>query len=483
MQLATRRQGALWPPENAPAGLIQQQASAPRLVAVNQQAADQGLRCGMVLADARAILPSLLVRDAEPEADAKALRALAEWCLRYTPKVALDGCEITPFALMLDITGCAHLLGGEQALMADLETRLAVWGLSARMAIADGQARAWALARHSTPEELHELPVAALRLERELAASLRRLGLKRVGDLADMPRRALLNRFPSILVERLEALLHTLPERFEPLREVPHISASLGWAEPIATTEGIEAAMHALVERITRELDDAVRGARHLCLVCCRIDGDVRTIALALGRPQRDATHIARLFAMRLDGFDVGFGIELMRLEVTDNAPLPTTQSDLVTPQDQTALARLADQLRLRLGAGRVQRLQPVASHIPEHAQKPIEADQPIEAAPWLAEQPRPLRLLAEPARLEAMAEAPDGPPLRLTLNRCHQRVIAAVGPERIEPEWWRLEDSPQRTRDYWRTIDDTGATHWLFRAGHYDDPEGVRWYRHGSFE
>src|ERR1700758_3782078 len=87
------------------------------------------------------------------------LPALALWCQRYTPLTAVD----PPDGMMLDITGCAHLFGGEAGLKAQILRRLP----GARLSIADTAAAAWGLARYAAPgmEDFLSLPLAALRLE------------------------------------------------------------------------------------------------------------------------------------------------------------------------------------------------------------------------------------------------------------------------------------------------------------------------------
>jgi protein ImuB len=109
------------------------------------------------------------------------LAALALWCQRFTPLTALD----PPDGVVLDITGCAHLFGGEAGLQAALAARLP----GARMAIADTAAAAWGLARYGG--ELMALPVAALRLPPETAARLRKIGVRTIGQLARLPRAGL----------------------------------------------------------------------------------------------------------------------------------------------------------------------------------------------------------------------------------------------------------------------------------------------------
>jgi hypothetical protein len=140
-----RRSGA--PPEQAPFVIVHPVKNALALAAVNDAAARLGLAIGMALADARAMYPALTVADAEPEADRRLLEAIADWCDRYTPLIGLD----PPDGLVLDITGCAHLFGGEAALGRDIVRRLGQQGLAARAAIADTAGCAWAVARYGAP--------------------------------------------------------------------------------------------------------------------------------------------------------------------------------------------------------------------------------------------------------------------------------------------------------------------------------------------
>src|SRR3954452_10996971 len=120
-----------------------------RLSAVNDTALTLGLRAGMALADARAMYPKLAVADADERADFALLEAVADWCDRYTPLIGLD----PPDGLTLDVSGCAHLFGGEAALAHDLVRRLDRQGLQARAAIADTVGCAWGVARCLPPAE------------------------------------------------------------------------------------------------------------------------------------------------------------------------------------------------------------------------------------------------------------------------------------------------------------------------------------------
>ena len=201
------------------------------------------------------MLPDLAVHPAAPEADAELLERLAAWCERYTPHVAIDrahdhAAKDGSGALWLDITGCAHLFGGEAALRQDLLAQLERRGFHARAAIADSPGAAWALARYGTDDAaivqpggsraaLGALPVAALRLAPEQAVMLERLGLARIESLYPLPRQALAARFGEELTTRLDEALGAADEPISPRTPLPAHRAQLGFAEPILQTEAL----------------------------------------------------------------------------------------------------------------------------------------------------------------------------------------------------------------------------------------------------
>ena len=480
LRLKARRAGTPFPAEAVPLALVTPVRGVPRLTAAGPAAQALGLEPGLALADARAICPELAVRAAEPEADAAELAGLALWCGRYSPRVMVDG----PDGLAIDLTGCSHLFGGERSLMADLDRRLERLGLTRRLAVAGRLAAAWAWARFGTggllpaePEALTELPAAALRLAPDLLDALRRLGLRRVGQLAALPRATLLTRFGAELPDRLDRLLGRGEEAFVPLREPARFSARIGWPEPIGRTEDITAATRQLLATLCRELERRQLGARRLALGLHRVDGKVARLTVGTGRPVRTPLHLFRLLALELDGVDIGFGVEFMLLEALETAPLAAAQVDLTGEVD-----RLIDQLAQRLGASRVVRLQPVDSHIPERAQALVPVGGTLRPRPWLSRQPRPLRLLQEPMPVETMAGVPDGPPLWLQRRRERQRVVATAGPERILPEWWRPGDGSTRPRDYYLVATADGAALWVSRDGHYGESQPPKWQVRGGF-
>jgi protein ImuB len=476
----------------------------------------------MALTDARALAPGLRVLPFDGRADARALAALADWCRRYSPITATDGRD----GLWLDIAGAAHLFGGEEALIEDLLGRIRAFGFEARGAIADAPGTAWALARHGAGaltilppglpcglapggvgRAIAGLPVAALRLDAVTVAELARLGLRRIGDLYRPARAALARRFPAALTARLDQALGRTFEPISPRRPVARARARMTFAEPIGNADDIALAARRLVERLSALLAPRARGVRRLRLSFFRIDGIVERATIGTSRPVRDADYLMRLFAEPLERVNAGPGIDAAMIEATVVEVMPPAQDELdgLTPAEarapgiQDPLAPLTDKLANRLGEGNVVRLMPCDSHLPERAFTIAEAGRcPAGAGPGAGASPppltpRPLRLLARPAPIEAMALVPDDPPVLFRWRRTTHRVRRADGPERIALEWWRgdawrrgeggaVPDSSAEIRDYYRVEDSGGRRFWIYREGTYGRSRPVRWFLHGLF-
>ena len=454
-------------PDDRPFALVGSEERGLLLTAVNAASADQGLIPGMGLADARAICPHLLTAPAEARKDAEALLALASWAsVRYSPTLNVDGAD----GLWLDVTGVPHLFGGEAALLADLAERLARAGLTAQLALAETLGGAHALARfaRSSPiivpdgeiaRALADLPVEALRLEPAIALLLRRLGLKRIGQLYQVPRASLERRFhakdmaEAVLV-RLDQALGRSEEMHAPLSPDTDFMARLPFPEPLITHEGVLAGLDHLADELCATLARKGRGARRAALWLCRSDGSSAVIEAGLSAPSRVAKHLVALFKDKIEGVDMGFGVDLMAFSALVTETLPPAQTSLAVSTRKAAPEPLIDRLVNRLGGRAVRRLFPRASHIPELAQsaRSVLARSVLArgdlarsdfATSWSGhiprKPPRPPLLLARPEPLSVLAEIPEGPPARFTWRHVTARVVKAEGPERIAPEWWRL--------------------------------------------
>lgn len=460
-----------------------------RIVAVNSAARRAGLSPGMCVADALAISPGLVLAPADEAADRALAGWLADWCSHYTPWAAVDAWT-EGFGLWLDVTGCAHLFGGEAALLAHLTKRLKRLGFSARAAMADTPGAAWAWARYGAhhpciPEKgqrdtLAPLPTAALRLGAATAATLSGLGLRRIGDLYGIPRAGLAARFGREVAQRLDQALGHESEPISPRRPPPSHGVNTTFAEPIAQPEDVAEAVRRLLERLCMQLGTEDLGLRRLEITVFRVDATSRTIAIGTSRPTRDAKHLFRLLSEELPALDPGFGIEMLRLSALEVAPLSSEQTALeagnARPDD---FARLLDCLGNRLGFERVMRLVPRQSHVPERAVTQQPPGTPVPAAGTWPDRRRPVRLFSRPEPVEAMAPVPDSPPVMFCWRNHTHKVVRADGAERIAAEWWR-HMAPER--DYYVVEDEAGRRFWLFREGQYGAEPPPRWYVHGVF-
>ena len=497
-RLKREKQGGPYPVDR-PFALVGSEDRGLVLTALNEAAVHAGLMPGMGLAEARPICPHLATAPAAADKDAAALLAFARWSRCYSPSLNVDGHD----GLWLDVSGVLHLFGGARALLADMTTRFARFGYSARLALAGTLGGAHALARFGrvSPiivpqgkigEALAPLPVEALRLADDITRLLKRLGLKRIGQLYDLPRVSLERRFHSreaaeAVLHRLDQALGTREEPCTPLLPSPDYAARLPFPDPLITHEGIVAGLDHLAEKLRQALALARRGTRRIRLVIYRADGTSVVIDAGLSASSREPSHLARLFEDRVGAIDVGFGVDLMVLAALSTEPWLPAQTAFAKNDSRARPEFLIDRLASRLRSETVRRLVPFASHVPERAQNTL----PALAGPvhWPeqtgSKPPRPSLLFIEPEPVVVLAEIPEGPPARFTWRRVTRRVVKAEGPERIAPEWWlELEETWGKPRDYYRIEDEDGRRYWVFRAGLYQEStkDLPAWYLHGVF-
>lgn len=467
-----------------------------RLVALDTLAERIGLKRGQGAAEARAMCPSLDVIAADPAADQAFLEALADWCDRYTPLVALDGKD----GLFLDITGCAHLHGGEKALVSDVLSRLFSLGVEARATVSSAAGLSWAAVRHGNvaviapgdaDRVLAPLPVAALRLPAETAAALERVGLKQVGDLLEAPRAPLARRFGSHLLLRLDQARGEVEEPLSPRLPVPSFSSERRLAEPLRDEEYILELTRHLAKEVRALLERHGEGGRLFELLLFRVDGRVFRVRAHAAVALNDADRIAALFRERLqavhDDLDAGYGFEILRLSVIRSERLDPTQEDFSgVPDESQPLAAFVDKVSARFGPDCLMQAALFESHLPERAGGFASVrDVAAVLAPAVDRalpENRPLRIFAHPERVEATAEVPEGAPRSFNWRKTQYRVARAEGPERIAAEWW-IDGENHPTRDYFRVEDQEGRRFWLFREGLYGrETASPRWFMHGVF-
>jgi protein ImuB len=483
-------------PEGRALAVYTKETGAFLVTGLDARASALGLRLAMSLADARAIHPKLAAVEADPGEDARTLDNIGAWCERFTPIVALD----PPDGLFLDITGCAHLFGGERALRDEIVARLHAQGFAARAAIAQTPGAAWALARYSTQviagddlkAALAPLPVEALRLHKDAASLLKRVGLKSIGLLFDKPRAPFAARAGEHAMLRLDQALGLAAEALTPRRPAPPVFALRRFLEPLFSVETMLIATEHLCEDVVRKLDARGAGARRAGLHLFGVDGRDRIIEIGVSRPERSVKALLRLFREKLslaaENLNAEFGIEAARLDIVQLESLGEVTPALVNIEQAAASAEqvnaIVDVLSARLGPRRVLRPKLVEAHNPERAAgwRPALTDKKIETKhkpPRDGVMRRPLTLFARPQPIEALAAVPDGPPIRFRWRRVLREVARAEGPERISSDWM----GDQLTRDYYRVEDKDGRRYWLYREGLYGETdEPPRWFVHGLF-
>jgi protein ImuB len=451
-----------------------------------------GLAPGMAVTQARALVAELDIRTADPAADHAVLDSLALHAAQHwTPIAAASGAD----GLWIELTGTAHLHGGEIRFCRWLVRFCRRLGYTARVAVAGTPGAAHALARFGRDivsvvpcggeaQAIAGLPPAALRLSPEALAAAARFGLDRIADLLPLPRGPLARRLGLASVRRLDEALGRAAEPIVPVvsKETPMTERRL--LEPICTAEAIGQVIHDLLADMILRLQEQGAGARALLLVMERIDGSEQRLVIGTSRPTRDAEHLARLFYLRIGTIDPGDGIETMRLVATRTDPLGATAlaASLAGHDTPPDVATLVDRIAGRVGDTALFTAAAVESDVPERA---VRRAPPLDAPAGWPKWRRPVRLLSRPEPLAGvLALLPDAPPRRFTWRGKVHVVIAGDGPERIHGEWWRRDGEVWAVRDYFRVEDEAGGRFWLFRRGDgVDDATGdLSWHLHGVF-
>ncbi|MEM0948284.1 MAG: DNA polymerase Y family protein [Pseudomonadota bacterium] len=497
-----------------------------------------GLSEGQPLRDAQAMCEGLITRLRNPQAEARFLSILRRWAGKFSPWVA----EEAPASLIIDLTGCAHLFGGEEPLLNQVAEDCADMGLTVQAGIADTPGAAWALARFAgqpvaaprsgdaidqeayatraraakrrhwerggpapgrgkpepaagriavpgqTRGTIGPLPVAALRLETETVEALSRLGLRRIEDLSGQPRAALARRFGRRLVQRLDQAMGVEPEPVSPAKPQTHFAVRLTLPEPIGLETDLTAAIDRLLPRLETRLDAKGRGARRVRLECHRSDHTMAVIEVGLARPSANPDRIRPLLILKLSDIDAGFGIDCVRIEAVQTEPVYAHQHRGHAEAAADGRARrgrgagmddLIGRIGARIGMDAITRAHPADSHIPEKAATRLAAAWSEPSQDWpVPPVPRPL-LMWRPEPVTA--DPPPGPPLTFRWRRRDFATLSATGPERIAPEWW-LDEPEWRTgtRDYWRVTTDKGDRLWIYYA--HGGTMSAGWFCHGTF-
>ena len=504
---AVRRETPADPAQSRPPLVLTRRVASSIIVErVGPEAQALGLRPGLTLGEARAVVPSLIAIEHDPRRDVATLERLAGWALRFSPIVE----PVEPNTLLLDITGCERLFGGEQPIARQARDGLRAQGFHARAAIADTVGAACALASTGTEpltiapqgltrEYLAPLPPVALRIDDHVARRLHELGIHTIGDLLTLPRSALPARFGSPLVRRLQQALGEIYEDVSGHTCEQPPAARISFETPLADLPTLQAVVGRLLAELFDKVTQAVLALRRLDCVLVFERATPTVLEIGLSRSSRAWRHVEQLVRRRLEAVDLSAGVLGVRLVAAETARWQPGQIDLFEPRDpgdEEDLGCLLDRLVNRLGADAVVRTELVDDHQPEAAFRYVRAagkekspktrqrekrkttSESTNRRSLQPEEPqacrRPVRLFQRPPRIRVIALVPDGPPTWLAVHGREQLVARAWGPERIETAWWR---GPDIRRDYFRVALETGEQLWVYR-----DATDGQWYLHGLF-
>jgi protein ImuB len=512
--------------KRTPLALYETTSRGERLVVCSPLATRQGLRPGQSKEEAEILaapsrwegqapaeprtLPRRLSKESptqiqlfpiDRQADRETLHELAlQARARFSPLTALEDAE-HPECLFLDIEGCEHLFDGERALLKMLVHYFRTQGWKLRCALADTAGLAWALAHSGDrsvviipPGErepcLRPLPLAALRIPYDDIRTLTELGVERVGQLLNFPRKELAARFSPVVVQRLRQALGIEPELLVPVREPEPIVAKWSTDDPLSD----QAALEILCGQLLDQVLNVCRGRGVGLLQClCRLEAEghlIETYPVELVRPTEDASHVLKLLELQWEQRTLPSSIHTIVIEAARTTARVDRKNTLFDDgrieTDRLAAERLVERLSSRLGKASVLRVSLSSDAQPEFS---------VRCSPWLDGAPtknlrskkgaappvmpqlpweRPLTLLL-PSGITVWSVVPDGPPQRVRWKEQLRAVLRWWGPERIETGWWQRR---QCHREYYRVELESGEWLWIFRS----HPE-ANWFLQGVFD
>jgi protein ImuB len=466
----------------APRFVVASGGNAPRVVAANAAARAAGIRRDQSIATALALAPDIVLRDRDPDAEARALAQLATWVLRFTPCASLA----PPDALVAEIGGSLRLFGGLPRLGARIAAGVEAQGYAACLGVAPTPTSALLLARAGAsapvrdpcelPAVLGPLPLALLDIDPATRTMLAAAGILTFGQAAALPRDALARRCGGELVASLDRALARCADPRVPYAPPPRFASRLELPVPVADAEALGFGVNRLVHELAAWL--AARGLGALCLTLTLVHEHYlqrrgmpsTTVPFVLGAPACAPAHLLGVLRERLARVALPAPVEAITLVSEQTAPLAGRNLGLLPGDDAASVqVPLVDRLRARLGDDAVIQLALRAEHRPEYGDRfrypsAVAKARTHAVKSSAPESPRPLWLLDEAEPLgERLERAP---------------WVLKDGPERIESGWW---DGHDIRRDYFVAEMPDGGIVWIYRDHRYGTDAG-EWFLHGLF-
>lgn len=546
------------------------------MVAANSTARAYGITTQMPLSQTSTLCPDAERLEHDPQADLEALCSIAEAAQCFSPIVGIEAIDKQiwagrslhqPQGIFLDVTGIAPLFGSEILLANAVQQWFANQGYLASIGFATTMGAAWALANYGRRTqiakelELYEremkvphsfwntiivdadepigpaifgLPVESLRLDQATVSKLVRLGIRKVGQLVELPRAGLVSRFDSKILERIDQAVHSRSEPIQSLHDSPSLAIECILEHPTPLRETIDSVIQDQLVQLMEGLNEMGHGViRLVCRIAMECNSisvememktietqkssnqvlqDVRIFQIGLYQPANDPKHLMWLLSGQLDAnlegnrFKNGTGnfwVKSIGIQATQTAPIVWQQTNLFERDSHShrdAIAKLIDGLSSRLGRkavvapsiqrnpqpelayswrpltgwrkdGQQQDTKRKIAKAPKRNFAQEQGPEPNAAEAWR----RPSRLIQPPQKIDVVWDVASNRPSTVRYRGDLQRVRDASGPERVDSGWWQ---GVTQQRDYFRVMLENGSWIWI-----YLDRRSATWMLQGEFD
>jgi len=502
--------------EGAPLVILDEaRAVSPLVLAASDEARAGGVAPGMVLSQARALVPELIARGRSRALERSAVEALLDLGASFSPRVelvhappdeAMRAIERPQATLAVDVSDLGRLFPSEGQIATALHLGARRLGLDARVGLARDKVTARVAARAGggvtvvpagrEAPFLARLPIALLDPSDDVRDALTRFGVRLVGELADLPAGGVALRLGAEGARLAEVARGEAAFPLVPRPEVARFEEAVELEWPVDNTEALGFALRRLVDNLMARLACRSLAASAVTLTCALdpafIDVsaragaklDARTVAIAA--PTRDAQTVWQLARASLESTPPTAPVTALALVATCGRARPA-QLGLFDPPGPSPdkLATLIARLAALVGDGRVGAPELRDAHIPERmvgvatfSPKPAPAPAPA-PVPDSVSAPRALALHAYRPPVPATVRCDRGAPRVVESPRAAGHVVDHAGPFRLRDAWW--QSGGEVTRDYYDVELSDGAVYRLFRDLLAPTPDA--WFIDGVYE
>jgi protein ImuB len=481
-----------------PKAVFEEQKGIRKILLANAEARSAGIRAGISINAALALLPTLHLEERTPQRETQALKALAEWALKFTSFVCIEA----PSLLLLEIAGSLKLFDGLKTLRQRIVLDLQSQGFTAAIAIAPTPLAATWLARakrracildaRNLSSKLSPLPLSCLGWPDSVAASLRGMGISCIGEALRLPRQGFAKRFGALRLLEIDRALNRLPDPRVHYRAPERFIANYDLQEEQSDSELLLHACQELLLKLERFLLTRQMAVQHVLFGFFHLQVPATQLPLGCVQADRAAQHWFDLLKIKFDRLALPAPVIAIQLRAGRTQAF-AAETDILPfnkqakRQSKLSIAHLAERLGARIGDESVHGITMVAEHRPQYAWRrqdvcidvPHCRSMPGQHASHESYTPlhelqrtnslvlrRPLWMLEEPRPLVTE----EGKPV------CEGILQLLDGPERLETGWW---DDDGIARDYFVARNPQGVHLWVYRDR---KKEGGPWFLHGMF-